>query len=783
MTLRQNSLVLAPSIRHGLSSIRDTLRFYVWTYGLLLIACWVMFIFWAGALVDYVPVQFGAYESPRWVRVGCLSLMGLGAVWFFIGSIVLRLWRTISDSSLALLIERHNSQFENELITAVELAKRSQSDASNPDAHAAMLIRAHDIAAEKIGRVEVGELFNWRPLWSAGVVLGLGLVLTSGVAISAPPWFAHWSARLFKLSDVPWPRSAELRADGIQIQLPAFTGQVTAERSLLPFVDGHVNVSIGGTAVLHVAANTKAQRTPEICTLFYQSDDGGRGRANLRRVGAPRDNWQSFTLDGPPLDGIVGDITLSVIGLDARIRDLRIQAVPPPVITQLQIYCQYPDYLRDSFSSRPAEEHLAYRSGLLIPEGTTVWLEGEASQALSSVQYVQRGEDEHSEFQVLSVAPEDNRFRIPLSTLNTSQVVEVRLLDRSGLASELITRYVVAVQKDTIPELSTQLDGIGLAITPHASLPIQGTVKDDHGLAELRVELVGGDSEITALPIPIPGDEHFDFALDLAALSETGQFSVQTGTNLALMLSAQDHFDLSTEPHVGHSQAHQLSIVTVDQLLVILERQELELRQRLELIISELYQLREAIQSLGASFDSRVSMEQQVLFVSLPTVAQPEANKDDREDAQRLANLRAQQCVLQADKSEQELSSVAARVDNLRRQLVNNRIDSYDRQERLAARIHDPLRTLLSHDYVELEDRLIAMQAETLKRQGRESVGPALVSLDKVLVQLEAIKANMLDIASFNEIVDLVRGLLEDQQQLLDATEKQRKQGIFDFLQ
>ncbi len=58
----------------------------------------------------------------------------------------------------------------------------------------------------------------------------------------------------------------------------------------------------------------------------------------------------------------------------------------------------------------------------------------------------------------------------------------------------------------------------------------------------------------------------------------------------------------------------------------------------------------------------------------------------------------------------------------------------------------------------------------------------AIESADKVLIALEAIKANMLDIESFSEIIDLVRGLLDDQERILTETEKQQKQRLLDLL-
>ena len=50
------------------------------------------------------------------------------------------------------------------------------------------------------------------------------------------------------------------------------------------------------------------------------------------------------------------------------------------------------------------------------------------------------------------------------------------------------------------------------------------------------------------------------------------------------------------------------------------------------------------------------------------------------------------------------------------------------------------------------------------------------------MIKLEAIKSNMQDIEDFNEIIDLVRGLLDDQEKVLSETEKEQRQRILDLL-
>ena len=74
------------------------------------------------------------------------------------------------------------------------------------------------------------------------------------------------------------------------------------------------------------------------------------------------------------------------------------------------------------------------------------------------------------------------------------------------------------------------------------------------------------------------------------------------------------------------------------------------------------------------------------------------------------------------------------------------------------------------------------LQTATLAGGGAKPAGEASHALDVVLLKLEEIKANMQDIEDFNEIVDLVRGLLDDQEKVLTETEQEQRKRILDLL-
>ncbi len=799
---------LSNQIVHALNDLRGMLRRYVTVHGLLLITVWLAVVFWVGGIIDYVPVTMGSNETPRWLRIGLLVVMVAGSGWILLRWVLARLWVRLEDRSLALLIERKYPQLKNELVTVVELSGKPVEEISNPDAHRAMLDKVHLSASQHIKSVRTSELFDWQPMWTVGVAAVFGLIVTGIAALGMSDWTGRWARRLFILSDEPWPRMATLRADGVQLQFPAFSTQLSAERKMLPFVDGIVRVPVGAAPLLQISADTGARQIPDICTLFYRSEDGSRGRANLRRVGSPRDAWQQFTLDGPPLDSLSSTMKLDVVGLDARLRDLQIQVVESAVIADMKLACQYPAYLQDSFSSRASVETIAYRNGATVPEGTAVELVGTASNRLSRVEYLVLGpnpadnsvEINSQANSIQTILPNENSFRIPLGKLSASAVVEVRLIDEFGLSSEQIPRYVITIQPDLIPEVDSRLEGIGLAVTPVAMLPLQASVEDDHGIQSVSAELVIDASETTQIPLALTDDRQksqLEATLDLIELKEQLQLPIEPGMTLGLVVAATDFFDLGQQPHIGRGQPLQLSVVTTQQLLVMLDRQEIETRQRLELIMSELEQLREVLQTMktdlqppSAADSARISNASATL-ITLATLPQSGEADGDAEvkkresrtqQTQRLAGLWTQQSILQADKSQQELSSLAARIDNLRLQLINNRIDSYDQQERLQTKVTVPLRELLAGEYESLRKGLNLLQSATLAGGGGEQAGLALRALEAVLIKLEAIKLNMQDIEDLSEIQELVRVLLEDQEKILSETEAEQRRRILDLL-
>lgn len=780
-----SSTRLGPAIAAKLDELRGHVRAYAIREAVCFAVLWCLIVYWIGGLIDYLPVQVGASETPRGARLAMLIIMAGGIAWIVAFRLLPRLWAQLPTRSVALLFQRRFPELGSSLVTAVELLDEQESAdefVSNPEAFEQMLHAAHAEAGRKMDGVDASDLVRWTPLNVLTAATTIGILATVVAVAANPAWAALWSKRLFGLSDSLWPRQANLRADGVLLTRPKFTGEIAGPRALYPFESAIVKVPRGADVLLQVSADKTAEEVPEVCTIFYRQAGGNRGRANLRRIGSATENWQPFNIDGPPLAGMTEDLELDVVGLDARIRDLKIETVDPAAISNLKIRCAYPRYLLEALdntlASRPAVELLDYRSGLQIPEGTHISLVGEATCSLSRVDYAQLNTEEKLEVQSLDA--QGRTFEIPLGQMISNRILELLLIDQYGLPADTIPRYILNVLPDTLPEVDARLSGIGNAITTSAILPIRGSIEDDNGIAEASAELTLSDDQQSTQPLEVPGGE-IRTDVDLLKLAEAGELTLEPGQSLSLIVTATDRYDLSDVPRKGTSRPVQLDVVTVDQLLVLLDREELQHRKRIEQVYFELEQMN------GLLGETEELIEEMLAQAGgSGQTADAEGTTDSSSTggltSDRLAGVKAQQCVLQVDKSEQELAALASQIDDLRWQLANNRIDSTDRRQRLSEKVVEPLNTLLEGDYGQLSRQLAQLQKAIRGGRGRDEVRAALETTRIVLLALAEIRDNMLDMESFNEIIDRLRGIVDEQNKILEETQSEQKRRIFDLL-
>ena len=361
---------------------------------------------------------------------------------------------------------------------------------------------------------------------------------------------------------------------------------------------------------------------------------------------------------------------------------------------------------------------------------------------------------------------------VRLPHFDTATTLRVVPVDTEGISAQSAYRYFLGVVLDQPPELKLTLQGIGTAVTPIAKLPIKVNAVDDYGIRQLSVSV---SPVADAPPSHVASEEpqldrrgNATTELDLRELQVAGQLmELKPGTAINVFGEASDRYNLG-EPHLTRSEVFRLQVVTADKLLSLMERRELALRSRLEQTIDETRSLRESLELLRRRGSEATQDEA------------PDPAQQTRD--QQLYRLRAQQCGLQASKTSEELSGIATSLDDLLEEMINNRVDSVDRRERIGTGVRDPLRRIIAEPLRQLQVQIKDIETSIAEpKLAADKASIAVQTTEEVLLQLTEVLERMLDLESYNEILDMVRQLIDDQQELLDETKQERKKRVLDL--
>ena len=787
-----STLKLPTPIRHKLSELRGLISRVIATQGIAVLLIWLLGSFIAFGLIDYLPTRFGADESPRIVRLIMLLIIAvgtLGILYHYFWNRWLVRW---SDSALALAIERRYPEFQSTLVTTVQAANPSAKlrskdlDAIEHPNRPGMIELAARKAVEKITSIDVRSLVQLSTLqWELGLLAAtLGLFGVGSLAY--PDLVSHWSKRLFNLSDSPWPRRTSLGVVGLELDVPPFTNSPTRDRYLVPMENNRLLAPKGSSVRLRATAKDLLAEPYDKCALHYRDRAGNRGRASM--LSYSNSNPREFILDGPPLEAINDNLWFSIVGGDARLSNLVLETVDAPLALSTDLDVSYPSYLQRSTKTTWGNERLEFRNGMRLPQGTQVGFWIRANKPIRKIDVMQvagtAGEDSTKQFTVELDKP-SLEFALPATVLLGNLFVELRLWDNLGLCSTRVQQYVIAATADKVPEIDFVLEGISTAITENAKLPVRSKIKDDYDLNQAWVESRIDEQEIVKTELQVDAQGSGDLDIDLKAMKDSGLSTPSVGSVFSLMVGASDFFDVPPSAdapsiaHIGRSTPIQLSVVTEDQFLILLDRREAAMRRRLEQIISELGQLRDLL--ILTNKNNKQVQEQ----AEEETSGTAEGKETPAQTRSRILLLRSQQASAQVSKSEGELKGVLSEISMLVAELINNRIDSKDRRERLVQKIKIPLEALLESKWKpfamqisQLEGTIGKLTAEELSVQIDQSVA----NNNDIIAILNAILADMIEIQDLNEIIDRVRGLLDQQSKYLDRSKQEQKKSTLDLL-
>ena len=417
--------------------------------GLLVSLIVLLSCFWISFGLDYLPVKFGFSELSSTSRIILLSVVVLLVGLQIFRLIGRRLFVSMQDRSMALLVEKKYPQFEESLITTVDAATRIADAEAGVDP--AMVELTRKKAESTLQEVRLASIVSFSFLKKSAIVAGILLLSIGGFAVSRMENLHLAAKRIYLIDAQRWPRRVYMELVGMKIKVDVpVQGIEEVGRTIVP--DGNTfRIATGSSATLIVRARSSDplipwRQLPSSCQLRYRSSDGNRGTQVLNRVGKPKDGWQTYTLNGSPLQGILADMRFEIRGDDFRTESYRIEMVDQPVVTETELDCEFPDYLsrEQSLSWTPRTIRWTGRSEL--PQGTRFTIKGSANKQLSKVyawnlatKTMQQGSVSGDRFEFL-VPPLDDaaRFQIYLVDSDTSSPIRRMLFSSNPSSIKLL---------------------------------------------------------------------------------------------------------------------------------------------------------------------------------------------------------------------------------------------------------------------------------------------------------------------------------------------------------
>jgi hypothetical protein len=736
-------VTVAPEITAVLAALRRRIRVYVWLEGLALALLALGLTFWASLAIDW-------FFEPQWpIRIALLATAAAVQAIVLFELVGRRAFIPLSDSSLALLLERRYRVFRESLLTTVELAPRAV-DANTRQ----MLAHTSREAQSQIGSVRLAEVFNPRPLRRALASAVLAAATVAAFVVHAPDAASIWTRRVLMLDTGRWPRRVRLSVEG--------------------FTNGTTKIARGADLELVARADASMPLIPQMVEVRYWTGAGPRTRSVMTRVGAARPGQDPFQEYLYTFRSLLAPVDFELRGGDDVVRGLRIEVVDSPAVVEMELECVYPKYL-----GRPPQR-LPVTGAMQLPAGSQVTVHAKSNKDLVGVQ-LDTADEQPAPPEMLSVAGGDRRaFSYSLGKLAKDRILLFTLLDTDGIRSRDPVRLTLGAVADEPPRLALQLRGIGPAIVPKARLPIAGQIDDDYGVARTWFECVLGQGKPVARPIAFaPADPT---SSKLQTQLDTEPLALRPGQRLAFNVKAADRCELRPQPNIGVSERWLLDVVTPEQLRAMLEARELVLRQRFETIIAEVTETRDLLGRIDFRSPAGVQPSAKP-SATTPELAEPGDEAASRESsAQDRILVRVERALQNARKNSQETLGVAEAFDDIALELVNNRIDTEELIGRVRTGIAAPLHHVGEDLFPELDRRLERLRrglaspsAESLRTASRQQVEAILLALQHVL-------GRMLELESFNEAVELLRSIIDQQETLNEQTRQRQKQRLRDLL-
>lgn len=741
---------LPGEVRELLATLRAQIGRYVWFEGLGATLAAAGVTFWTLLAIDWT------FEPPGWVRLLLLfvALCGVSSIAF------LRLFARVSvrfpDRTLALLVERKFPQFRDSLVTAVELSSRGEkSEPFDPEMLQHTCRDAEDLARG----VNLGAIFDPAPRRRAVAAGAIALMTMLLFALLATRELGVFARRTVLLSDELWPRRTRLEIEG--------------------FAGGSVKVARGADLDVLVKADT-SMLVPSVVQVRYRSAEGVRGWANMSRQGEASSSREPFQQFAHKFQGLLSPLDFEVLGGDDRLRDLHIEVVDSPSIAEMSLDCTFPAY------TRRAPRVLPVTGVMQIPRGTEIVVRARANKPLVSVTVEEpvvaeqpAGSAGTLKRELTVNASDERAFAFPLGRLEGDRTLLVTLADQDGIRSREPVRLAINSVADEMPRLAVRPKGVSTAVTPAARIPLEGEIKDDYGLARTWIGYSVDERPTVEQAFATPPRERAEVSVEESL--DVSDLELRAGQKLALTAHAADTFALADAPNVGTSERFEFELVAPEQLLALLESRELNLRRRFEQIVDEVTEARDSLRDI--KFDPGTPPAA-AAEEPLAEGDEAPAAADSVERALEQRRIRVERAVQNGRKSANETRGVGLAFADIHEELTNNRVDTPEMMSRLMDGIAHPLARVADEMFPELDRRLLELQRDVENQAtGPERLAAVEQQADAILVEMQRVLDKMLELETFNEVVAMLRSIIDEQTEVNESTRELRKKKVRDLLE
>jgi hypothetical protein len=131
-----------------------------------------------------------------------------------------------------------------------------------------------------------------------------------------------------------------------------------------------------------------------------------------------------------------------------------------------------------------------------------------------------------------------------------------------------------------------------------------------------------------------------------------------------------------------------------------------------------------------------------------------------------------------------ETLGVAEGFDDILAELANNRVETEELKERLQQGIAEPLKEIGGEMLPRLKERLGTLEAAlAADRAGAaQPLSAAKTEADAVAAAMKRILDHMLELESYNELVELLRGIVSEHEQLKERMQEEQRRKLRSLL-